>query len=157
MVSTAHHSVRSGAGPTAQRWAVVLLAFLGWFAAALTVEDCYPFGRFEFFRTKMDTARRVFVRTPAGALADPMAFADWHCDSPIAPEPEFIDGSMKAALVYMEHHQGPASAGPPVEVIERRWRFEDGVAQPEVTDTTLFHCTARPVDTRWQFTLWQRY
>ena len=156
MTTSAKHP-RSGAGPTAQRWAIVLLAFVGWFATALTVEDCYPFGRFEFFRSKMDTAWRVFVLTEAGEYADPMAFDDWHCDAPIAPEPEFIHGSMKAALVYMDQHQGPAGAGPAVEVIERTWRFEDGVAEAQVTDKTLFNCTARPIDTRWQYTLWQRY
>ena len=156
-MSTTEPGPKRGAGPTAQRIAITLVAFVAWFATALTVEDCYPFGRFEFFRSKMDTASRIFAVPASGTLEDPMGYADWHCDGEIAPDPEFIDGSSKAALVYMDRHQGPPDAGPRVDVVRRTWRFEDGVAAPHVTDTHLLRCTARRVEGQWQFALWQRY
>ncbi len=134
-----------------------MLAFAVWTALAFQIGDRYPFGRFEFFSARMDSARRVFARDAAGRLYEPMDFTGYHCDQPIAPDRDALDGSEKAPLVYMAEHEGPPGGPETLEVLRRTYRFEDGKAAPEVTDEPLMSCTATPADGRWKHFLWQRY
>lgn len=137
--------------------AVVILVFAMWTALAFQIGDRYPFGRFEFFSARMDSARRIFARDASGALHDPMDYQGFHCDQPIAPDPSTLDGSEKAPLVYMARHEGPPGGPETLAVLRRTWRFADGEAAPVVTDEPLMTCTASPAPGGWQHFLWQRY
>jgi hypothetical protein len=137
---------------------LAVTCLVGYWLIAHGIGDFYPISPLGMFRDKMTSASRIVARPLGGAPIEIAYYVDWHCDgaidfsSAVHPACEWNGFSAYDSIVadYILSHQGPASAGVPVEIVRRQFTIPQTFGEVLVTDCALLSCTARRITpTRW--------
>lgn len=137
---------------------LISCCLVGYWTVAHGFGDFYPISSLGMFRDKMISTSRIVARPPGGEPIEIAYYADWNCSLPLdfsnEAHPNCPPAGFSAydsiVIDYILSHQGPASAGEPVEIVRRQFVVTEPSAPLTVSDCALLTCTARRrVPPRW--------